>query len=129
MIQSNFNLLSSVLSVGWSLIRISCGFRYDNNGTWRFTSLFDAYAYLSFKGTSVWIYGAKKNNHGEYTIQVDGKKYPPIDGFNDGGLFQQVLFSSVELNTTRSCGLWVTNAYKDAARPYLDIDSVSVTIL
>ena len=144
MIQSNFNLLSSVSSVGWSLIRISRGFRYDNNGTWRFTDLLSADASFNFKGTSVWIYGAKRNNHGGYSIDFDGQDYPPydgqddpafdgqahptFDGFNDGGLFQQVLFSAVELDNTKPHSLSILNAYSDRARPYLDVDSVSILL-
>ena len=136
MIQSNFNLLSSVSSVGWSLIRISLGFRYDNNGTWRFTDSLSALAGFSFKGTSVWIYGAKRNNHGGYSIGFDGQEYPPddgqdyprFDGFNDGGLFQQVLFSAVELDNTEWHSLYILNAYLDPARPYLDVDLVSILL-
>ena len=129
MIRSNFNLLSSVSSVGWSLIRISCGFRYDNNGTWRFTRELGAFAAFYFKGTSVWIYGAKRDNHGEYTVELDTQPYPPIDGFSDVGLFQQVLFSAVELDNTRSHLVMIQNTYTDVARPYLDIDSVSIMTL
>ena len=85
-----------------------------------------AYAAFYFKGTSVWIYGAKRDNHGEYTVELDTQFYPPIDGFSDVGLFQQVLFSAVELNDTGSHSLVIFNAYTDAARPYLDVDSVRI---
>ena len=69
-------------------MRISCGFRYDNNGTWRFTGALDAHASLDFKGTSVWISGAKRNNHGEYLVELDKQFSHRLDGFSDGGLFQ-----------------------------------------
>ena len=126
MIRSNFNLLSSVSSVGWSLIRISCGLRYDNNGTWRFTGTSDAFASLDFKGTSVWIYGAKRNNHGEYIAGIDSQGQL-FDGFDAGGLFQQVLFSAFELNSSAH-SVSVLDVGNDPLS-YLDVDSVSILIL
>ena len=89
----------------------------------------NASALFDCTGTSVWIYGAKGNNHGEYVVEVDQEIYPQFDGFNDGGLFQQVLFSADELNHTEPYPIWIINTHTDAARPYLDIDSVSILIL
>ena len=100
-------------------------FRYDNNGTWRYTKARGASASLTFKGTSVWIYGSKRNNHGEYVIELD-EQYTTLDGFNDVVLYRQVLFSAVELDDTKWHTVSITNQFTDDARPYLGVDSVSV---
>ena len=76
----------------------------------------------------MWIYGAKRDNHGEYTAGID-TQYQLFDGFDDVGLFKQVLFSAVELDNTRSHLVTIQNTYTDVARPYLDIDSVSIMTL
>lgn len=127
MILYKFNVHSSPSSVGRSLTWIAREFRYDN-GTWRFTTWLGAYASLSFNGTSVWVYGAKRNDSGEYRVELDGQN-STFDGFDDGGLFRQVLFSAVDLDDTKLHTLSITNQFTDDARPYLDVDWVSIPVL
>ncbi|KAF9038277.1 hypothetical protein BDZ89DRAFT_945829 [Hymenopellis radicata] len=59
----------------------------DTNGS---TALF------SFNGTSVRIYGAKRGNHGDYQVTVDGKDYPPMSGTANESTFEstEVLFTA-----------------------------------
>jgi hypothetical protein len=96
---------------------------YSNNGTFTVTTTYGASASLTFNGTAVWIYGAKRANHGPYNITLDGQTYRD-DGFYGGQAFQQVLFSAVGLNGTKPHTVSIVNSHTDAARPYLDIDLV-----
>ena len=80
---------------------------------------------LTFKGTSVWIYGAKRNDSGKYNVKLDEQRVT-VDGFNDVGLFQQVIFSAADLDGTEWHTLSITNLLADSTRPYLDVDSVSI---
>ena len=105
-------------------MRTARAFRYDNNGTFTLTTVHSASASLTFNGTTVWIYGAKRGNHGPYNVTLDGKVFTD-DGFHDGQLFQQVLFSAVELDGTKPHTVSITNSLTDTGKPYLDIDSVS----
>jgi len=88
------------------------------------TTGYGASATLTFNGTTVWIYGAKRGNHGPYNVTLDGKVFTD-DGFYDGQVFQQLLFSAVELDATKPHTVSITNSFTDAERPFLDIDSVS----
>jgi len=105
-------------------MRIAHKLRYDNNGTFTLTTTYGASATLTFNGTTVWIYGAKRGNHGPYNVTLDGKVFTD-DGFYDGQVFQQVLFSAVELDGTKPHTVSITNSLTDTQKPYLDIDSVS----
>lgn len=88
------------------------------------TTTFGASASLSFNGTGVWIYGAKRSNHGPYNVTLDGTTYFD-NGYYDGQVFQQILFSAVGLDGTTPHLVTIANSRVDAIRPYLDIDSVS----
>ena len=87
-----------------------------------------ASASLVFKGTSVWVYGAKRNISGKYEIGLDGQ-YVTLDGFSDVGLFQQVLFSAVDLNGSEWHSLSIVDRDTGTAGLYLDVDSVSILIM
>ena len=76
----------------------------------------------------MWIYGAKRSNHGQYNATLDGK-YVILDGFDDGGLFQQVLFSAVGLDDTMWHTVSITSQFTDYVRRYLDVGSVSILIM
>jgi len=104
-------------------MRIGCELRYNNNGTFTLTTTYGASASLTFSGTAIWIYGAKRGNHGPYNTTLDGRVFTD-DGFHDPPLFQQVLFSAVELDGTEPHNVSITNALTDTTRPYLDVDSV-----
>lgn len=92
------------------------------------TATYGASASLTFNGTAVWIYGAKRGNHGLYNITLDGHTYRD-NGFYDGQVFQQVLFSALGLDGTKSHTVSIVNALTDSTRPFLDVDSVSVVLV
>lgn len=81
----------------------------------------DGVASFNFNGTSIWIYGANRPNHGSYTVQVDGSTY---SGFNGAGnnLFQQSLFNVSTLNQGMH-SVKLTNTASNSL--YVDIDMVS----
>ncbi|KAF8715252.1 hypothetical protein RHS03_00037, partial [Rhizoctonia solani] len=79
-------------------------------------------ATLKFHGTAVYIYGAKRFNHGFYSVSIDGIMSEPADGYAPGqGLFQELLFSREQLTDTIHT-LVLTNIIRDNARPFVDID-------
>jgi hypothetical protein len=96
-------------------------FRYSNNGAFTVTWDYGATASLTFNGTTVWVYGAKRGNHGPYVATLDGESYQD-NGYYDGQIFQQVLFSAVGLDGTRAHSMSIRNSYNVTTRPYLDID-------
>ncbi|EGO00224.1 hypothetical protein SERLA73DRAFT_52082 [Serpula lacrymans var. lacrymans S7.3] len=75
----------------------------------------------SFNGTAFWIYGAKRTNHGTYTVTVDGASYANIDGYSAVNLFQQVLFNKSEL-TQGMHTIGLTNTGTGSL--YVDIDLI-----
>ena len=104
------------------------GFRYTDNGTFTLTTTYGASASFTFNGPAVWIFGAKRSNHGPYNITLDGQVYED-DGFYDGQAFQQVLFSAVGLDNAKTHTVEIINSYTDSTKPYLDIDSVSFGLM
>jgi hypothetical protein len=108
-------------------MRIAREFRYDNNGTFTLTTVYGASASLTFNGTAVWVYGAKRGNHGPYNITLDGRVFTD-NGFYDGQLFQQILFSAIELDGTKPHTVSIANSPTEATKPYLDVDSVRALI-
>ncbi|CAE6495602.1 unnamed protein product [Rhizoctonia solani] len=81
-------------------------------------------ATLKFHGTAVYIYGAKRFNHGFYSVSIDGVMSDPADGYAPGqGLFQELLFSREQLTDTIHT-LVLANIIRDNARPFVDIDCI-----
>lgn len=78
---------------------------------------------FDFNGTAIWIYGAKRTNHGTYSVQIDGATFSDLNG-NANDLFQQSLFNtstlSQEMHTVK-----LTNTATSTTDPYVDIDMVS----
>lgn len=82
-----------------------------------------ASASFSFNGTGVWIYGAKRGNHGPYKVVLDNV-LTRHDGFSvDPGLFQFPLFSGPSLADGLHT-VTITNEQTDRSQPFLDIDFV-----
>ncbi|KAF5328853.1 hypothetical protein D9619_011705 [Psilocybe cf. subviscida] len=62
------------------------------------TNVANANVSFSFYGTGVQIYGAKRERHGQFLINIDGLTYPPQNGASVTPTFQTALFSTVALN-------------------------------
>ncbi|EIW83004.1 hypothetical protein CONPUDRAFT_121279 [Coniophora puteana RWD-64-598 SS2] len=67
-------------------------------GTFTDTNVTNAQASFSFNGTSFYIFGSKRPNHGTYSIEVDGKTFSNIEGNSANSLFQQALFNGTGLS-------------------------------
>jgi len=91
--------------------------------TFMFTTQYAASASLTFNGTAIWIFGARARNRGTYNVTLD-ETASTGDGFHDGQLFQQVLFSAVGLNGTTPHTILITNSPTNPTRPRLDVYSV-----
>ena len=102
--------------------------RYDNNGTFTLTTTFGASASLTFNGTAVWIYGAKRDNHAPFNTTLDGKTYYDT-GYSAKNLFQQVLFPGLELSNAILHNVSIVDSVTNAEDPYLDIDSVCLGLV
>ncbi|KAF9244860.1 hypothetical protein BU15DRAFT_85715 [Melanogaster broomeanus] len=79
-------------------------------GTFTTNEVTDGKATFSFNGTAVWIYGAKRSNHGTYTIELDNASYANNNGDSTNALFQQSLFNMMNLINTATSS---TNMYVD----------------
>ena len=101
--------------------------RYDHNGTFTLTTQFGATASVTFNGTGVWIYGAKRGNHAPYNTTLDGRTFFD-DGYSSTDKFQQVLFSGPGLDSGTHT-VSIVDSVVDAERPYLDIDSVRLGLI
>ena len=105
------------------------GSRYYNNGTHTTTTAIGANATFTFTGTGVWVYGAKRDNHGIYNISLDGQFYQDDGYYAYPGTFQQLLFSAEGLNPTQPHTVAIIDAYTNASRSYVDIDFVSTVTM
>lgn len=82
---------------------------------------------MTFNGTAVWIYGAKRDNHGPYNTTLDGRTFFD-NGYSSVNIFGQVLFSAVGL-ASGSHTVSIVNSLVDTEKPYLDIDSVRLGLV
>ncbi|KAH7927506.1 hypothetical protein BV22DRAFT_1031695 [Leucogyrophana mollusca] len=90
-------------------------------GTFTTTNVTGGAASWSFNGTAFWIYGSRRDNHGTYSVTVDGETYPNNNGQSDTFYFQQVLFNMTGL-TQGMHSVQIENTGTNAQ--YLDIDLV-----
>ncbi|KAG2150829.1 hypothetical protein DEU56DRAFT_908470 [Suillus clintonianus] len=90
-------------------------------GTFTTSNVTGSVAKFSFNGTAFWIYGAKRGNHGTYTVTVDNSNFAGNTGQSNTALFQQVLFNQSGL----SQGLHTVSLTNTATGSlYVDIDMV-----
>ncbi|KAG1742918.1 hypothetical protein EDB19DRAFT_1907403 [Suillus lakei] len=93
-------------------------------GTFQTSNVTGSVATFSFNGTAFWIYGAKRTNHGTYTVTVDNANFAGNTGQSNTNLFQQVLFNQSGL-TQGLHTVSITNTATTSANPYVDIDMVA----
>ncbi|KAI5990835.1 hypothetical protein F5J12DRAFT_897632 [Pisolithus orientalis] len=107
----------------------SAGDAYEDQyylGTFTTNSVTNGAVSLSFNGTGVWIYGAKRSNYNTYTVQLDSATYGPYDGYYPTQEFLQVLFNQTGL-TQGMHNLTLTNTGTNGT--YVDIDLVGILFL
>ncbi|KAG8773556.1 hypothetical protein FRC12_002464 [Ceratobasidium sp. 428] len=89
-------------------------------------------ATLTFKGIAVYIFGAKRGNHGFYHVSVDGEPGQQFDGFatsSDGtdGVYQVPLFAREGLADGQHIVTLTNIVNTPARRPFVDIDYITWT--
>ncbi|OJA07835.1 hypothetical protein AZE42_06353 [Rhizopogon vesiculosus] len=91
-------------------------------GTFQTSNATGGTATFSFNGTGFWIYGAKRTNHGTFTVTVDSQSFSNINGESNVNLFQQVLFNQSGLTQ----GLHTVSLMNTGSgnTNYVDIDMV-----
>lgn len=95
-----------------------------SDGSFTVTSLEDATATLVFIGNSITIYGAKRPNHGNYSVRLDNK--PALIGDGNGDqIFQFPLWSAQNLTYEQHTAV-LTNTPTSSTRNYLDVDFMSI---
>jgi len=73
--------------------------QYGNDSTASATSHIGAEVSLTFYGTGVWLYGAKRDTHGYYNVTLDSQTQT-FNGYASPNKFQQLLFAAGDLNLT-----------------------------
>ncbi|KAJ7079587.1 hypothetical protein B0H15DRAFT_499260 [Mycena belliarum] len=97
---------------------------YSNNGTFTLCTTQGSSATFSFNGTQVYVFGARRANHGPYTVTLDGAS-ATFDGFSAAPLFGTLFVSKVMPQGIHT--VTVTNALTDTTKPFLDIDFITWT--
>lgn len=88
-------------------------------------------AFFSFRGTAVYIFGAKRGNHGYYRVSLDGEPSQQFDGYagtqpdKTDGVYQVPIFSRIGLSNNVH-NVTLTN-FVNGDRPYVDIDFITWT--
>jgi len=84
-------------------------------------------AMLTFKGIAVYIFGAKRGNHGFYHVSVDGEPGQQFDGYAPpNGTYQFPLFVREGL-ADRQHTVTLTNIVNGPQRPFVDTDYITWT--
>ncbi|GJE94535.1 hypothetical protein PsYK624_107050 [Phanerochaete sordida] len=86
-------------------------------------------ARLTFNGSAVYLFGAKRPNHNVYAVTLDGQTttangYP---GSSNANLFNQTLFSQTGLNLSQTHQISLTNTPSSSTLAYTDLDYVVIT--
>ncbi|KAF8334728.1 uncharacterized protein EI90DRAFT_3050000 [Cantharellus anzutake] len=92
------NSLIQYSTAGWRLVYAADdpSANFYRNGTAVTSSTPGASATFDFFGTGIWVYGARRDNHGNYTVSLDGGM-SIYDGHDPKGAFQVLLFGQSDL--------------------------------
>ncbi|QRV82730.1 transmembrane protein [Ceratobasidium sp. AG-Ba] len=88
---------------------------------------------ITFNGTAIYIFGAKRGNHGHYIVTVDNEQAQRFDGFapqqSDGtdGVYQVAIFAQTGLSNGLHTVVLTNDGGADADRPYVDVDFITWT--
>ncbi|KAG9080906.1 hypothetical protein FRC06_006006 [Ceratobasidium sp. 370] len=90
-------------------------------------------ASITFNGTAIYIFGAKRGNHGHYIVTIDNGQAQRFDGFAptqpDGtdGVYQVPLFAQANLTPGLHTVVLTNDGGADSGRPFVDIDFITWT--
>ncbi|QRW23868.1 hypothetical protein RhiXN_10192 [Rhizoctonia solani] len=93
------------------------------------TNIDGATANLTFRGTAIYVYGAKRSNHGYYRVAMNGEENPAVSGRPPSGQpnqFQTLLFSKEGLPDGENT-MELTNIREGDGLDYVDIDYIVIT--
>ncbi|KAJ6482939.1 hypothetical protein C8R47DRAFT_578359 [Mycena vitilis] len=97
---------------------------YSNGGTFTLCTTQGSSATFTFTGTQVYVFGAKRSNHGPYSITLDGVA-TLFDGNSANPVFGPLFVSDVLPQKQHTVTL--TNELTDANSPFLDLDFITWT--
>ncbi|KAJ6542738.1 hypothetical protein B0H19DRAFT_1267956 [Mycena capillaripes] len=97
---------------------------YSNNGTFTLCTTQGSSATFTFNGTRVYVFGAKRPNHGPYSITLDGVP-TLLDGFSNDPVFGTLFVSDVLPQAQHKVTL--TNQVTDPNKQFLDLDFITWT--
>ncbi|EIW74813.1 hypothetical protein CONPUDRAFT_169763 [Coniophora puteana RWD-64-598 SS2] len=99
----------------------AAGYYWD--GTFTSTPTDNATAQLTFTGTSVWVYGSKRVNHGTFTVEIDGTGATTVNGYSPMSQWQQLLYSNSGLSQGQHT-IVITNTGNVSTGSWLDFDMI-----
>ncbi|WWC85643.1 uncharacterized protein L201_000509 [Kwoniella dendrophila CBS 6074] len=70
-----------------------------SNTTFHASTLVGDTAVLHWNGGSIWVFGAFRANHGYFSISLDASEKQYINGQKEPDVFQQVMYSSGDLDS------------------------------
>jgi hypothetical protein len=96
------------------------------NGTFHFTDRRDATATITFNGTGIQLFGAKRGNHGNFSVVLDNMPAKTFDGNVPKGLgeFQVPLYTAHDL----PMGEHMVVLRNDENGKFLDLDLAQIQI-
>ncbi|KLO14587.1 hypothetical protein SCHPADRAFT_903125 [Schizopora paradoxa] len=81
-------------------------------------------ASFAFKGTAVWLFGAKRSNHGNYSVTLDDVSPSQVfDGNNANGEFRTLLYGASGLSFGDH-KVVITNLLTNVTEPFVDLDFI-----
>ncbi|EJU02116.1 hypothetical protein DACRYDRAFT_21886 [Dacryopinax primogenitus] len=86
---------------------------------------------LTFNGTGIWIYGANRANHGNYSVSIDTQDFGPLSGYaNDSGCtvlsdFKALLFGQAGL-PMGAHDVTLTNLPINTSYNWVDVDYITI---
>ena len=89
-------------------------------------------ASITFNGTAIYIFGAKRGNHGHYIVTVDNDQSQRFDGYAPeangvDGVYQVPLFAKTDLKDGLHTVVLTNDPGTDTSKPYVDIDFITWT--
>ncbi|KAG8908427.1 hypothetical protein FRB99_006632 [Tulasnella sp. 403] len=88
--------------------------------SFRLTTTFNATVSFKFNGTSVWVHGARRGNHGLYFASINNSTMQ-FNGSSVNSDFSTPLFGATNLGSGPHT-VTLRNAFTDPNNPFLDID-------
>lgn len=95
--------------------------QYSDGGTYTTTNTTGASVSIAWNGTGIAVYGAKRINHGNYTVSLDNAKPATLRGFSRPRQFGVALFKAHNLTNSHHVA-----TLSDASSTNFDIDYVDL---